>query len=59
MYVLDDAQLAVTDANIRCFKSDSCATTREIDYSADVANGSVETIVHIGFRNEGRTQTVR
>jgi len=34
-------------------KRDRCAVTREIDYSADVPNGSGETIVHIGFRNEG------
>jgi len=56
-YVLDNSQLAVTDANIWCIKSDRCANTREIDYSADVPNGSVETIVHIGFRNEGWTQS--
>jgi hypothetical protein len=35
------------------FQVDRCAITREIDYNADVPNGSVGTIVHIGCRNGG------
>jgi hypothetical protein len=39
--------------NIWCFKSDRCATTREMDYNIDVCNGSVGTIMHSGCRDEG------